>query len=166
MLPASPRVVLIPGLGMWTAGKTLQAARVPGDIYRHTIGILGDAEAVAQYQTLQESDAFSAEYWDLELYKLTLAPPDSLMAKRIVLITGAARGIGRAIAERFASEGAHVAVCDLKQEECDAVANAINTQYGSSRAVGIAMDVTSEVSVKRAFEEVVLQFGEIGRAHV
>ncbi len=159
MLDPTPRVVLIPGLGMWTSGKDSKAALVPADIYRHTIRILGDAEAVSAYKTLDEADAFSAEYWGLELYKLTLAPPEKELARRIALVTGAAGGIGRAIAERFAAEGAHVVICDLQESACRSAADAINRQHGSGRAIGVAMDVTDEAAVRRAFAETARAFG-------
>jgi rhamnulose-1-phosphate aldolase/alcohol dehydrogenase len=159
MLDPTPRIVLIPGLGMWTSGKDLLTAQVPADIYRHTIQIIGDAEGVSAYRTLEEADAFSAEYWGLELYKLTLAPPEKELARRIALVTGAAGGIGRAIAERFAGEGAHLVICDLQEESCQAAAEEINRKHGEGRAVGIAMDVTSETDIRRGFAEVARAYG-------
>src|SRR5579884_304516 len=159
MLDPTPRVVLMPGLGMWTCGKDSKTALVPADIYRHTVRILGDAEAVSAYKTLDEADAFSAEYWGLELYKLTLLPPEKELARRIALVTGAASGIGKAIAERFAAEGAHVVICDLNEKACQSVADAINRREGSGRALGIGMDVTCEAAVKRGFAEMARAFG-------
>jgi len=159
MLDPTPRVILIPGLGMWTTGKDLKSAQIPADIYRHTIQIIGNAEAVSGYKTLSEPDAFSAEYWGLELYKLTLAPPEKELARRTALVTGAANGIGRAIAERFAEEGVHVAICDIDAGDCHAVAEAINKKHGAGRAVGIAMDVTQEAAVRRGFAALALAFG-------
>jgi NAD(P)-dependent dehydrogenase (short-subunit alcohol dehydrogenase family) len=159
MLDPIPRVILVPGLGMWTAGKDSKTALVPADIYRHTIRILGDAEGVSAYRSLNEADAFSAEYWGLELYKLTLAPPEKELARRIALVTGAAGGIGKAIAERFAAEGAHVVIADLNAEACQSVADALNRQHGGGRALGLAMDVTEEAAVKRAFAEIARAYG-------
>jgi len=159
MLDPTPRVILIPGLGMWTTGKDIKAAQIPADIYRHTLRILGDAEGVSQYKTLDEPDAFSAEYWGLELYKLTLAPPEKELARRIALITGAAGGIGRAIAERFAEEGAHVVIADLDEKQSQAVADSLNRTHGVGRAIGIAMDVTSEEAVRGGFAEAARAFG-------
>ena len=161
MLDPTPRVILIPGLGMWTTGKDLKVAQIPADIYRHTMQIIENAEGVSGYKTLDEPEAFSAEYWGLELYKLTLAPPEKELARRVALITGSASGIGRAIAERFADEGAHVTICDLKEAECQSVADAINSKHGAGRAIAVAMDVTQEEAVQQGFAKTSLAFGGI-----
>src|SRR5262249_59806464 len=75
-----PRVVLVPGVGMFTAGKDRRTAGIVDDIYHHTIGVLGNAEAFGGYVSLSAKDAFDVEYWPLALYKLTLAPPEKALA--------------------------------------------------------------------------------------
>src|SRR5712691_10074613 len=97
MLDPTPRVVLMPGVGMWTLGKDARAARIVHDIYRHTMRIIASAEAAGGYETLNDTDAFHAEYWPLELYKLTLLPKVKELAGHIAMVTGAASGIGREI---------------------------------------------------------------------
>ena len=155
----SPRVVLVPGLGMFTAGRDRRTAGIVSDIYHHTIDVIGNASAFGPYVSLSPKDAFDVEYWPLELYKLTLAPPDKELARRIALVTGGASGIGRAIARRLAAEGAHVVVGDLDGAGAARTADEITGAAGTGRALGLAMDVTSESSVRAAFEATVLAYG-------
>ncbi len=159
MLDPSPRIILVPGVGMWTIGKDMNANRIVNEIYKHTIGIVSDAEAVGEYKTLSAQDAYDAEYWPLELYKLTLAPPEKELARKVALITGAASGIGRAIARRFAEEGAHVVVTDQDRDGADDVATELVRAHGKDRAVAYRLDVTNEKEVKSVFGQVNLIYG-------
>jgi rhamnulose-1-phosphate aldolase/alcohol dehydrogenase len=173
LLDPAPRVVLVPGIGMWTIGRDARACIVPADIYHHTTRVIAGAESVDHYSSLNEKDAFDAEYWPLELYKLTLAPPERELASRIVLITGAAHGIGAAIARRLAAEGAHVVVTDIDADGAGAVAADIVKASGAGRAISVRLDVTAEASVADAFEQARLTYGGLdvlvsnaGVAHV
>jgi rhamnulose-1-phosphate aldolase/alcohol dehydrogenase len=159
LLDPFPRVVLVPGLGMFTAGKDRRTAGIVQDIYHHTIAVLGNAAAFGRYTSLSAKDAFDVEYWPLELYKLTLAPPEKELARRIAVVTGGASGIGRAVARRLAAEGAHVVVGDLDEAGARATAGEIVRAAGAGRAVGVAMDVTREDAVRAAFETAVLTYG-------
>jgi len=159
LLDALPRVVLVPGLGLFTAGRDARTAGIINDIYHHTIAVIGQATAFGRYVSLTARDAFDVEYWPLELYKLTLAPPEKELARRIVLVTGGGSGIGRAVAQRLAAEGAHVAITDLDSESARRVADEVTKAVGGGRALGLAMDVTSEASVRAAFEATVLAWG-------
>jgi rhamnulose-1-phosphate aldolase/alcohol dehydrogenase len=159
LLDPLPRVVLVPGLGMFTAGKDRRTAGIVNDIYHHTIGVLGNATAFGQYVSLSAKDAFDVEYWPLELYKLTLAPSEKELARRIALVTGGGSGIGRAIARKLAAEGAHVVVGDLDGATARRTADEITAAAGAGRARGLEMDVTREASVCAAFEETILAYG-------
>ena len=161
MLDPAPRIVLMPGVGMWTAGKDARAARIVRDIYRHTMRILAAADAAGGYQSLDDHDAFHAEYWPLELYKLTLLPKEKELASRVAIITGAASGIGRACAERFAEEGAHIVVTNVDLDLANEVAQSIEKKHGLRRAIALRLDVTDEDSVERAFEESIRAYGGI-----
>jgi rhamnulose-1-phosphate aldolase/alcohol dehydrogenase len=154
-----PRVVLVPGLGMFTAGRDARTAGIVDDIYHHTIDVIGNAAAFGRYVSLSAKDAFDVEFWPLELYKLTLAPPEKELARRIVLVTGGGSGIGRAVAHRLAAEGAHVAVTDVDAASATRVADEVTKAVGGGRALGLGMDVTQEASVRAAFEETVLRWG-------
>jgi NAD(P)-dependent dehydrogenase (short-subunit alcohol dehydrogenase family) len=109
--------------------------------------------------SLTPKDAFDVEYWPLELYKLTLAPPEKELARRVALVTGGASGIGKAVARRLAHEGAHVVVADLDEGGARKVADEIITASGSGRALGLHMDVTREASVRQGFEATTLAYG-------
>jgi rhamnulose-1-phosphate aldolase/alcohol dehydrogenase len=160
-LAAEPRVILVPGLGMWTCGRDSRAALISGDIYHHTIGVMAASESVDRYRSLSERDAFEAEYWPLELYKLTLQPPERPLARQVALVTGAASGIGRAIARRFADEGAHVVVADIDGLGATQTAEEIASGPAAGRSLGISLDVTSETQVRAAFSQTALTFGGV-----
>jgi rhamnulose-1-phosphate aldolase/alcohol dehydrogenase len=159
LLDPRPRVVLVPGLGLFTAGRDARTAGIVGDIAHHTIDVIGNATAFGRYVSLSAKDAFDVEYWPLELYKLTLAPPERELARRIVLVTGGGSGIGRAVAHRLAAEGAHVAIGDVDADSARRVADEVTKAVGGGRALGLGMDVTSEASVRAAFEATVLAWG-------
>jgi rhamnulose-1-phosphate aldolase/alcohol dehydrogenase len=159
MLDPFPRVILLRGVGMWTTGKDARATRITADIYRHTIGILAGSQALDKYSSLSLQEAYDSEYWPLELYKQSLAPPEKELSRRIALVTGAASGIGRAIAIRFAQEGAHVMVTDIQLSGAKRVAEEIAAQYGEDRVRYCKLDVSNEKAVKVAFEATRLAFG-------
>lgn len=161
MLDPYPRVILVPGVGMWTTGKDAQAARIVGDIYHHTISVMGSSQSFSDYTSLTPQDAYDAEYWPLELYKLTLAPPEKDLARKVVLVTGAASGIGKGIAEKLASEGAHVVVTDIDGDGAAEVARDLVERNGFGRAFATPMDVSSQDSVRNAFDAARLQYGGI-----
>jgi NAD(P)-dependent dehydrogenase (short-subunit alcohol dehydrogenase family) len=156
-----PRVILAPGLGMITLGKDARAARIAGEIYHHAVATIRDAEAVEAYTSLDAQDCYDVEYWPLELYKLTLAPPERPLARRVAVVTGAASGIGRAIAERLAADGAHVVILDKNGEGARAAAEAIAAANGAGAALAVETDVADEASVARAFEATVLAYGGV-----
>ena len=156
-----PRVVVVAGLGLFTTGKDRRTAGIVNDIYHHTISVLGAATSFGRYVSLSARDAFDVEYWPLELYKLSLAPPEKELARRVALVTGGASGIGRAAAQRLAAEGAHVLVTDLDAAGARKVAEEIVGVQGAGRALGLGLDVTSESSVRAAFEAAVLAYGGV-----
>jgi NAD(P)-dependent dehydrogenase (short-subunit alcohol dehydrogenase family) len=146
---------------MWAAGATASRARLAEEIYLHTMGIVEGAEALGGYRSLPEEEAFRAEYWPLELYKLTLAPPPRELEGRVALVTGAARGIGRAVAARLAAAGAHVVVTDVDAGGAAAAAAEIEAATGAGSALAHPLDVTSEGAVEEAFAAAALVFGGV-----
>jgi NAD(P)-dependent dehydrogenase (short-subunit alcohol dehydrogenase family) len=158
---STPRIVLVPGVGMFTAAKDAKSAGLARDIYLHTLGIIAGAETLGGYRSLPEKEQWGAEYWPLELYKLTIAPPERELARRVALVTGAASGLGRAIAHRLAAAGAHVVVTDADDDGALAVADEIAAREGAGTAVAHRLDVTREQDVADALEQAVLDFGGV-----
>ena len=146
------RIVLAPGLGMFTAGASRAAAGIVADLYRHTMDVIEAATALGRYTALSQAELFDMEYWPLELYKLTLAPPERELARRVAVVTGAGSGIGRAVALRLAAEGAYVFVTDLDGSAATAVADDI--QASGAAADALAFDVSDETAAERVFGEI------------
>ena len=159
MLDPYPRVILLPGVGMWTTGRDARATRITNDIYHHTINVLRTAQAVSDYTSLTAQDAYDAEYWPLELYKLTLAPPEKELARQVALVTGAASGIGKVIAQRLAAEGAHIIVTDVDGAGAEETAAAINAAAGPERAAAFPMNVADAGQVAAVFQDVRRVYG-------
>ncbi|SDW67362.1 rhamnulose-1-phosphate aldolase [Arthrobacter sp. cf158] len=153
---ADPAIVLIPGVGMFSFGKDKQTARVAGEFYINAINVMRGAEAISTYAPIEESEKFRIEYWALEEAKLARMPKPKSHATRIALVTGAASGIGKAIATRLASDGACVVIADLNLENAQKVAEELG---GSDVAIGVQADVTDEAQIAAAIQEAVLAFG-------
>ncbi len=156
MRGADPAIVLVPGVGMFSYGADKQTARVAGEFYVNAINVMRGAEALSTYAPIDENEKFRVEYWELEEAKLRRRPAPRPLATRIALVTGAASGIGKAVAHRLADEGACVVIADLDGDKARAAAAEIGS---SDVAVGVAADVTDEQAVKSAVDAAVLAFG-------
>jgi rhamnulose-1-phosphate aldolase/alcohol dehydrogenase len=158
MRGADPAIVLVPGVGMFSFGANKQTARVAGEFYVNAINVMRGAEAVSTYAPIDESEKFRIEYWALEEAKLQRMPRPKPLATRVALVTGAASGIGKAIAERLAAEGACVVVADLDLQKAQDAAAGIGS---SDVAIGVAADVSDAAAVAAAFREACLAFGGV-----
>ena len=155
---ADPLIVLVPGVGMFSYGANKQTARVAGEFYINAINVMRGAEAVSTYAPIDEAEKFRIEYWALEEAKLQRLPKPKSHATRVALVTGAASGIGKAIATRLAAEGACVVIADLDLEKAQAAAAELgNTDV----AIGVVANVTDEAAVQFAIDETVLAFGGV-----
>ena len=153
---ADPLVVLVPGVGMFSFGKDKQTARVAGEFYVNAINVMRGAEGLSTYTPIDEGEKFRIEYWALEEAKLQRMPPPKPLATRIALVTGAASGIGKAVAHRLVAEGAVVAVADLALEDAQRAAEEMG---GPDVAVGVQVDVSDAAAVRSAIEQTLLAFG-------
>jgi rhamnulose-1-phosphate aldolase/alcohol dehydrogenase len=152
-----PVIVLLPGVGMWSFGTDAHQARVAGEFFVNAVNVMRGAESVSAYQPIDDAEKFRVEYWELEEAKLRRRPAPRPLAGRVALVTGAASGIGRAIAERCVAEGACVVIADLDADGAEKVA----ADLGAERAHAIALDVSDEAAVDAAFADAALRFGSV-----
>ncbi len=161
MRDPNPRVIVVPGLGMWIAGRDARAMDVASDIYHHTMTIMAGAQMVDEYRSLSLKDAYESEYWPLELYKLTLLPQEAELSRKVALVTGAARGIGKAIGRRLAQAGAHVALTDMDADGVQEAAAEIGKEVGAGRCMGLPLDVTDPAQVLEVYAKTTLAYGGV-----
>jgi rhamnulose-1-phosphate aldolase/alcohol dehydrogenase len=159
--PLGPRIILIPGVGMITTGKNKAMAEVAAALYHRAISVMTGSVALGGFVSLTASESFAVEYWPLELYKLSLAPPEADFSRQVAFITGGGGGIGSATARTLVKQGAHVVIADLNSETAQAVADEINNSAGAGRAVAVKMDVTDEAAVAKSLEETILAYGGV-----
>ena len=150
-----PRVILVPGIGLFATGASAKDAAIAADIAENTIEVVSAAETMSRYESIPEEDQFDVEYWSLEQAKLGKAAEKPL-ARQVALITGGGSGIGAATAKAMAKQGAEVAILDRDE----AAAKAIAKQIGGA-AFGLGCDVTDAPAVRRAFAAVAEKFGGV-----
>ncbi|WP_440104071.1 bifunctional aldolase/short-chain dehydrogenase [Glutamicibacter mishrai] len=156
MRGADPLIVLVPGVGMFSYGANKQTARVAGEFYLNAINVMRGAEALSTYTPISDAEKFRIEYWALEEAKLQRMPKPKSHAGRIALVTGAASGIGKAVAKRLAAEGACVVIADLDLAKAQDAAAELGD---ADVAVGVAANVADAQAVQVAIDEAVLAFG-------
>lgn len=161
MFDPSPRVILIPGIGMINTGKDKASALVSGALYHRAISVMKGSDALGGFTSLLAEESFSVEYWPLELYKLSLAPKEAEFSRKVAFVTGGAGGIGSETCRLLASQGAHVVLADLNLEGAEKVASEINSANGEGRATAVKMDVTDEDQIIAAFQLVNRTYGGV-----
>ena len=153
------KTVLVPGLGPVYAGKDRRSALTAAECYRATLRAMAGAEAVEAFEFLSDADACEMEYWPLERRKIAEAKVSRRdLEGKIALVVGAASGIGRAAAERFVEEGAHVVVADINAAGADSLARELN-EATPERALAVEVDVSDAASVRTMITDAVLHFG-------
>ena len=171
MRDPNPTVVLIPGLGMITWGKDKSESRVTAEFYNCAVEVMRGAEAIDEYVSLPQQEAFDIEYWLLEEAKLKRMPAEKELARQVVIVIGAGSGIGRETAYRLVREGAHLVCVDINEAAAKATAGDITDKFGvgigvagtglsnCGPAIGLACDITRRESVRAMLDQVALAYG-------
>jgi rhamnulose-1-phosphate aldolase/alcohol dehydrogenase len=150
-----PRVVLVPGVGLFGLGASAKDAAIAADIAENSVAVINDAEAIGEYKSISEFDMFEVEYWSLEQAKLGKGSEKPL-ARQVAVITGGGSGIGAATARAFAAQGAEIAILDRDLDAARATAKKIG-----GAALALQCDVTDPTSVRAAFDTVAAAFGGV-----
>ncbi|MCX6300430.1 MAG: bifunctional aldolase/short-chain dehydrogenase [Bacteroidetes bacterium] len=158
---ANPVVILYPGVGMFTFAKDKQTARVAAEFYINAINVMKGAEAISEYTSLPRQEAFNIEYWLLEEAKLQRMPRPKSLSGRVALITGSGGGIGKAIAKRFAEEGACVVLNDNNAERLAEAKSEFIALFGKDSVAADILDVTGASTIDNTIQTAVLAFGGI-----
>ncbi len=174
MRDPTPAVVIVPGIGMFSFGKSKAEARITGELYINAIHVMEGASALADndpvkeypqaglaapssafqchanYVALPPSEAFRIEYWALEEAKIRRQPAEKPLSRRIAMVVGGGSGIGREVALLAASSGAFVAVADRNLAAAEEVAAALCQRHGRNAAHAVALDITEKASIHTA----------------
>ncbi|RYY62542.1 MAG: bifunctional aldolase/short-chain dehydrogenase [Chitinophagaceae bacterium] len=161
MRDANPVIILYPGVGMFSFSVDKQTARVAAEFYINAINVMNGAEAISEYTSLPRQEAFNIEYWLLEEAKLQRRPKPKPLSGRIALVTGSAGGIGKAIAKKFAEEGACVILNDVNAERLESATQEFRKIFGKDAVDSTLLNVTDDTSVTSAFEAACLAFGGV-----
>ena len=171
MRDANPTVVLIPGLGMIAWGKDKSESRVTAEFYNCAVEVMRGAEAIDEYVSLPQQEAFDIEYWLLEEAKLKRMPAEKELARQVIIVVGAGSGIGKETAHRLVKEGAHIVCVDKNVEAAQATAKEITDKYGvgigvagtglsnCGPAIGLGGDIMDRASIRKMLDQVALAYG-------
>lgn len=152
-LDPTPRVILVPGIGLFGLGASKKKASVTADMAVATVEVITASESIGTFKVITEKDRFDIEYWSLEQAKLA-SGKEKALARRVVVVTGGASGIGAATSKAFAAEGAEVCVLDRDLKAAEKVA-------GPLSGLAIACDVTKPKQIKAAFDKVSAIYGGV-----
>lgn len=154
---ANPVIIIYAGVGMFSFAKNKQTTRVANEFYVNAINVMRGAEAITEYTSLPRQESFDIEYWLLEEAKLQRMPKEKPLSRKVALVTGAGGGIGKAIADKLAEEGANVVLTDIAE---DRLQEALET-YGRDTASYAVCDVTKSSSIADAYKKACVEFGGV-----
>ncbi|NBA75078.1 bifunctional aldolase/short-chain dehydrogenase [Emticicia sp. ODNR4P] len=161
MRDPNPVVILYPGVGMFTFAKDKTTARLASEYYINAVNVMKGAEAVSEYTSLPRQEAFDIEYWLLEEAKLQRMPKPKALSGRVALVTGSAGGIGKAIAKKFAEEGACVIINDINEERLEGAKAEFVQIFGKDAVASTLLNVTDAASTEQALDNACLAFGGV-----
>jgi len=161
MRDPNPVVILYPGVGMFTFAKDKTTARLASEYYVNAINVMRGSEAISEYTALPRQEAFNIEYWLLEEAKLQRMPKPKALAGRVALVTGSGGGIGKAIARKFAQEGACVILSDIDETRLVGAQEEFVKAFGKDAVAGTVLNVTDTASAEAAFVNASLAFGGV-----
>ncbi len=171
MRDPNPTVILIPGLGMIAWGKDKSESRVTAEFYNCAVEVMRGAEAIDEYISLPQQEAFDIEYWLLEEAKLKRMPAEKELARQVHIVIGAGSGIGKETAHRLVKEGAHIVAVDLNKTAAESTAREITEKYGAGigvagsgisgcgPAIGLEANITDRASIRAMLDQVALAYG-------
>ncbi len=157
MRDPNPVIIIYPGVGMFSFAKNKQTTRVASEFYINAINVMRGAEAISEYTSLPRQEAFDIEYWLLEEAKLQRMPKEQPLSRKVALVTGAGGGIGKAIADKLAAEGANVVLTDIAEDRLQEA----NATYKRDISTYAVCNVTSSESIESAYKKACLEFGGV-----
>lgn len=157
MRDTNPVIIIYPGVGMFSFAKNKQTTRVASEFYINAINVMRGAEAISSYTSLPRQEAFDIEYWLLEEAKLQRMPKEQSLSRKVALVTGAGGGIGKAIADKLAAEGANVVLTDIAEDRLIEA----NATYKRDVSTYVVCDVTDVNSIAEAYKKTCLEFGGV-----
>ena len=157
MRDPNPVIIIYPGVGMFSFAKNKQTTRVANEFYVNAINVMRGAEAITSYTSLPRQEAFDIEYWLLEEAKLSRMPKEQPLSRKVALVTGAGGGIGKAIADKLAEEGANIVLTDIAEDRLKEA----NDTYKRDVSTYVVCDVTKKDSIAEAYKKACLEFGGV-----
>ncbi len=189
MRDASPTVVLIPGVGMFSFGKNKTESRITGEFYINAIHVMDGAAALsdeakpiqsgdtvpqagpaapssafrvfANYVALPPSEAFRIEYWALEEAKIRRQPAEKEWSRKVLLVVGGGSGIGREAARLAAERGAHLVIADRDEQSAHATAEMVSRSMPREWCCAVAMNITDRRTIRAALQKAIAHFGGV-----
>ncbi|MBC3846555.1 bifunctional aldolase/short-chain dehydrogenase [Winogradskyella echinorum] len=157
MRDPNPVIIIYPGVGMFSFAKNKQTTRVASEFYINAINVMRGAEAITEYTSLPRQEAFDIEYWLLEEAKLQRMPKEQPLSRKVAFVTGAGGGIGKAIADKLAEEGANVVLTDINEDSLKEA----QASYKRDVASYAVCDVTNNESISSAYDKACIEFGGV-----